>query len=402
MKENVRLSAESVRAARRSLAITDSVDEGIFIVDPMGLLTFINPAALRLLGYQSERDLIGRNHHEAFHRTRPDGTPYPIEDCPLPTVIRTGQPIHLDEEGFWRKDGTALPVSLSASPIKLSEGTGKVVVFSDITAQVAERERLRSQASQVIWFDRVREALEQGRLVLYGQPILDLTSRVVARHELLLRMLSPTGEVIAPGEFLPVAEKYGLIAEIDHWVISEALRLAATGSRVAVNISADVGRPAEVLAHIERELTRTGAPAENLTFELTETAIMLDPEAGRRFAERLVALGCSLSIDDFGTGFGSLTYLRQLPVSEVKIDVQFVRDMASSEMDQKVVQGVVQIARSLGKTTVAEGVEDERTLELLRDYGVDYAQGYHIGRPEPFAPAAPKPSDATSYAGPQT
>lgn len=402
MKENVRLGAESIREASRSMAIADSVDEGIFIVDPMGLLTSINPAALRLLGYRSERELIGHDHHEAFHHTRADGTAYPIEDCPLPTVIETGQPIHIDEEVFWRKDGTALPVSLSASPIEWSEGTGKVVAFGDITAQMAEREHLRSQASQVVWFDRIREALEQGRLVLYGQPILDLTSRAVAGHELLLRMLSPTGEVIAPGEFLPTAEKYGLIAEIDHWVISEALKLAAAGSRVAVNISgASVGR-LEVLAHIERELTRTGAPAENLTFELTETAIMLDPGAGRRFAERLVALGCSLSIDDFGTGYASLTYLRQLPVSEVKIDVQFVRDMASSEKDQKVVRAVVQIARSLGKTTVAEGVEDERTLELLRDYGVDYAQGYYIGRPEPFAPAAPKPSDALPHADRQS
>ncbi|MGZ5418735.1 MAG: EAL domain-containing protein [Nocardioides sp.] len=389
--------AERGRAAHLSQAIADSVVDGLYVVDSEGLLAFVNPAALRLLGYQSAEELIGRDHHQTFHHTRSDGTPYPIEDCPLLTVRSTGQPVHLDEDTFWRQDGTPLPISCSAAPIELSDGTGSVVAFRDITAQVAEREHLRAQARHGVWFDRVREALDQGRFVLYGQPVVDLATHTVVKHELLLRMLSPTGEVIAPGEFLPAAEKYGLIDDIDRWVISEATTLAAAGRSVAANLSAGSMGRAEILLHIERELARTGAPAENLTFEVTETALMLDVDAGRRFADRLVALGCSLSLDDFGTGYGSLTYLRQLPISEIKIDLQFVREMANSQEDQKLVQAIVQIARSLGKTTVAEGVEDQQTLDLLHDYGVDYAQGYHLGGPEPFAPGASEPSEASSH-----
>jgi PAS domain S-box-containing protein len=389
--------AERGRAAELSQAITDSVVDGLYVVDSDGLLAFVNPAALRLLGYQSAQELVGRDHHQAFHHTRSDGTPYPIEDCPLRNVRSTGQPIYLDEDTFWRKDGTPLPTSCSAAPIELSDGTGSVVAFRDITALVAEREHLRAQAHHGVWFERVREALDQGRFVLYGQPIVDLATGTVVKHELLLRMLSPTGEVIAPAEFLPAAEKYGLVNRIDRWVIGEATRLAAAGRSVAANLSAESMGRVEILLHIERELARTGAPAENLTFEVTETAIMRDLEAGRRFADRLVALGCSLSLDDFGTGYGSLIYLRQLPVSQIKIDLQFIRDMANSKEDQKLVDAIVHIARSLGKTTVAEGVEDQKTLELLHDYGVDYAQGYLLGRPEPFAPGASEPSEASSY-----
>ena len=111
---------------------------------------------------------------------------------------------------------------------------------------------------------------------------------------------------------------------------------------------------------------------------------MKDVQAGRRFADRLVALGCSFSLDDFGTGYGSLTYLRQLPIAYLKVDVQFVREMTQSEGDQRLVQAIVHIAQSFGQRTIAEGVEDEETLDLLRDLGVDFAQGYHLGRPGPF------------------
>jgi PAS domain S-box-containing protein len=388
--------AERGRATELSQAITDSVLDGLYVVGPDGLMKFVNPAALRLLGYGSAQDLIGRDHHQLFHHTRSDGMPYPIEDCPLRTARSTGQPVYLEEDTFWRQDGTPLPTSCSAAPIELSDGTGSVVAFRDITAVVAEREHLRAQADHGDWYERVREALDEGRFALYGQPIVDLATGTVVKHELLLRMLLPTGEVIAPGAFLPAAEKYGLINGIDRWVISEATRLAATGRSVAANLSAESMGRAEILLHIERELVRTGAPAENLMFEVTETAVMRDLGAGRRFADRLVALGCSLSLDDFGTGYGSLVYLRQLPFSQIKIDVQFIRDMANSKEDQKLVDAIVHIARSLGKTTVAEGVEDQETLELLHDYGVDYAQGYHLGRPEPFPPGASEPTEASS------
>lgn len=376
--------AESVRAAALSRAIADSVIDGLCVADARGLLTFVNPAALRLLGYQSAAELIGRPAHATIHRTPADGTPHPAEKCPLTQPADTGEAVHV-EDVFWRCDGTPLPVAFSSAPLALAGGVGVVVAFRDMTAMQTEREELRAQARDVVWFEEVREALEAGRFVLHGQPVVSLATGAVVNHELLLRMVSTTGELIAPGLFLPAAEKYGLINDIDRWVISEAVAQAAAGRPVAVNLSAEsVGR-VEILLHIEREMARTGAPAANLTFEVTETALMADLAAGCRFAERLVGLGCAFSLDDFGTGYGSLTYLRQLPITHVKIDVQFVREMASSEADRRLVEGIVHIARSMGKTTIAEGVEDEQTLRLLRGYGVDYAQGYHLGRPGPLA-----------------
>jgi PAS domain S-box-containing protein len=364
--------------------IAESVADGLCVVDPKGQLAFINPSGARLLGYRTTDELIGRNPHSTFHHSRPDGTPYAIEDCPLSDVRSSGHPVHDKEDVFWRKDGSGLSVSYSSTPIDLSDGRGSVVAFRDISALRLERERVRTQVGDTAWSEEVRLALAEDRLVLYGQPIIDLVTGAIAEYELLLRMLSQTGEVIAPGMFLPAAEKYGLIDDIDTWVITQAVDMAAAGRRVAVNLSAEsVGR-AEILAHIESELARSGASPAHLTFEVTETAVIKDIQAGRRFADRLVGLGCSFSLDDFGTGYGSLTYLRQLPIAYLKIDLQFVREMAQSEPDQRLVRAIVHIAQSFGQRTVAEGVEDEETLTLLRAFGVDFAQGYHIGRPAPF------------------
>jgi len=372
------------QAANVSRAIIDSVADGLCVIDPMGKLTLINPAGLKLFGYGRTDEMIGRSAHAMLHHSHEDGTPYPSEDCPLSRVRGSGVAIRVDEDTFWCKDGSALPVAYSSAPMALSDGVGSVVAFRDISAVLAEQERLRGQLGEATWFEEVRKAMAEDRLTLYGQPIVDLVSGEIVQHELLLRMISPAGEVIAAAVFLPAAEKYGLIDVIDRWVIAQAVDLAAAGRSVAINISAESVGSVEILAHIERELARTEASPEYLTFEVTETAVMTDIQAGRRFADRLVDLGCSFALDDFGVGYGSLTYLRQLPFAYLKIDMQFVGNMTQSEPDQKLVQAIVHIARSLGQKTVAEGVEDEQTLSLLRDLGVDFAQGYYLGRPAPF------------------
>ena len=152
-----------------------------------------------LLGYESAVEVLGRNRHATFHHSRLDGTPYAIEDCPMSKVRTSGCPVHVHEDTFWRRDGSPIPVSYSSAPIDLSDGTGAVVAFRDITALQAERERLRPKFGDVAWFEEVRQAVAKDRLVLYGQPIIDLTSGATVQHELLLRMLSPTGQVILPG-----------------------------------------------------------------------------------------------------------------------------------------------------------------------------------------------------------
>jgi PAS domain S-box-containing protein len=365
-------------------AILDSVADGVYVSDSHGLISFVNPAGLSLLRYESADELIGLGPHAAFHHSRLDGTPFAVEDCELPQVRKDGVTRHSFDNTFWRRDGTPLPVSYSSAAIKLDEGLGSVVAFRDISAMQAERERVRLQFGDIAWFEEIRNALAKGRFVLYRQPIIELSSGRTIKHELLLRMLTLTGEVIPPGLFLPSAEKYGLIQDIDRWVFTQAVELAAAGESVSVNLSAESIGDAEMLRHIEAELDRTGADPSCLTFEVTETAVMRDLQDGREFANHLVARGCSFALDDFGTGYGSLTYLRELPIDYLKIDIQFVRNMTSSEADRKLVATIVSIAKNLEKMTVAEGIEDEATLMMLASLEVDFGQGYFLGHPEPI------------------
>jgi diguanylate cyclase (GGDEF)-like protein/PAS domain S-box-containing protein len=232
------------------------------------------------------------------------------------------------------------------------------------------------------WVARIRRALADGQFVLHAQPIVELATGKVVQHELLLRMRDDQHELIPPLAFLPTAERCGLIAEIDLWVITQATKIAARGTPVGVNLSAASAGDPRVLELIERELQSHVTEPGNLVFEITETAIIQDMDRATRFAERLVALGCRFSLDDFGTGFASFTYLKRLPVQYLKIDIEFVRDVARSQRDMFVVRAIVALANDFGQQTIAEGVENQYTADVLRDLGVTYAQGYLFGRPE--------------------
>jgi EAL domain-containing protein (putative c-di-GMP-specific phosphodiesterase class I) len=199
--------------------------------------------------------------------------------------------------------------------------------------------------------------------------------------------------LIAPGEFLPAAERFDLVAVIDQWVVAHALDLAKD-HRVAINLSGKTISDADQVAELERLVAEGGAPPENIVFEITETAVAQNLESARRFAERLRALGCSFALDDFGVGFGTFTYLKHLPVDYLKIDIEFVRDLISDKSDRHVVHAMVGVARDFGMKTVAEGVEDQETLELLSAMGVDYAQGFWIGRPAPIEELWPTTKDS--------
>jgi EAL domain-containing protein (putative c-di-GMP-specific phosphodiesterase class I) len=161
--------------------------------------------------------------------------------------------------------------------------------------------------------------------------------------------------------------------------------LAGAGCPVQLNLSARSVGDLDVLEHIERCIEECAVAPGMLVFEITETAIVEEEEAARIFAERLHALGCKLALDDFGTGYGTLTYLKQIPLDFLKLDIEFVRDLLSNSASRHVVDAVLALARDFGLQTVAEGVEDADTLDLLRQLGVDFAQGYHLARPEPFA-----------------
>jgi len=243
-----------------------------------------------------------------------------------------------------------------------------------------------SARAAVTWVERVRAALAEGRFVLYGQPMLDLETGRVAHRELLIRMISDDGDLIPPDAFLPTAERFGLIVEIDRWVTREGLQLAQRGERVSINLSARSIGDGPILDMVREAVTSGDVDPADVIFEITESAAMTNMEQSRAFVEALTALGCHVALDDFGTGFGSFTYLKHLPTRYLKIDMEFVRDMVSNATDRQLVDSITQVAHSLGKRTIAEGVEDEATLQTLRDHGVDCAQGFFVGRPERISP----------------
>jgi EAL domain-containing protein (putative c-di-GMP-specific phosphodiesterase class I)/DNA-binding response OmpR family regulator len=252
----------------------------------------------------------------------------------------------------------------------------------------AEQSRAQRELDALTWVGRIRDALDEDRFVLYAQPIVPLTAAGQHSKELLVRMIGHKGEIIAPASFLPAAEKYGLISEIDAWVIQQAASLAANGHRVHANLSADSIGSLDMLLRIERALGETGADPANVVFEITETALMGNIETGEAFARGITDLGCALALDDFGTGYGSFTYLQRLPITFLKIDITFVHDLVTNTANQHLVRATVNIAQGFDQQTVAEGVEDAETLALLREYGVGFAQGFHVGRPARLAPIA--------------
>src|SRR6202020_2772854 len=182
--------------------------------------------------------------------------------------------------------------------------------------------------------------------------IIDLHSGEIVQRELLLRMREPDGQIVPPISYLPIAEQYGLIADIDSWVVGRATEIAAAVGAVQLNLSArSIGDPA-IIERIEQCLEETGADPRSLVFEITETALIADEAAATAFVERVHALGCKLALDDFGTGYGGFTYLKHLPVDLLKIDVDFVRDLAANTASRHVVEAVVTLARAFGLQTV--------------------------------------------------
>ncbi len=375
--------AEEFRAT-----VLENMAEGLLVLDRESRLVMMNSAAATMLGYEKQ-ELVGKAMHAAIHFQHADGSPYPEAECQLLQAHRERRTVRNGDDVFTRKDGAMFPVAYSAAPLRRAGKIGgAVVVFRDISKEKAERALVQRELDRVTWVGRIRDALDEQRMVLYAQLIAPLRDGD-HREELLLRMLARGGEVVAPSEFLPTAERYGMITEIDRWVLEESIRVAATGRRVHVNVSAEsVGEP-DFLPLVRKLLQQTGADPSRVVFEITETAVMADLNQAANFARCVTRLGCQLALDDFGTGFGSLTYLKRLPIHYLKIDKEFVADLVTSPTNQHLVKAILNLAQGFGQQTIAEGVEDEITLELLRTYGVDFVQGYHIGRPARLRPDEP-------------
>jgi EAL domain-containing protein (putative c-di-GMP-specific phosphodiesterase class I) len=232
---------------------------------------------------------------------------------------------------------------------------------------------------------------------------MHLASNEITQWELLLRLLGEDGEMIPPAAFIPTAERFGLIQEIDRWVVGKAIEALDTyrdwpgGVRFEVNVSGKSMSDPELVEVVERELRDKAVDPANLVFEITETAAIANMEEARVFADRLTSLGCRFALDDFGAGFSSFYYLKYLPLNYLKIDGDFIKGLVSSATDQLVVQSMVDIARGMGMKTIAEFVEGPETAEMLHAKGVDYSQGYYHGRPRPVSEefSAAKPATVT-------
>lgn len=547
------------QVSRQNELVLRAAGEGIFGVDRQGRTTFANPAAAQMLGCEVG-DLIGQTPFDVMHRLKPDGSPYPQEECLVCAAINDGTVHRITDELFWRKDGTSFPVEYIVTPIRddHEEILGAVVTFRDITErkryegqlvhlashdpltdlfnrrrleeeldrELAEAERYGTHGALVFldldqfkdvndslghgvgdellanlavflrrrlrktdivarpggdefcimlphtdakeadavarqlietvqrhafvaggrpitvtasagvafypehgdtaeellaradlamyqakedgrntyrvyapernwqeeigsrlgWRNRIQEAMEKDRLMLYAQPILDLPRNRISQYELLLRL--DGGDKIVPAKaFIDLAERFGMIQAIDRWVVTRAVHIIAEQERngrdlrLEVNLSGKAFSDAELLPLIQQELEATSIDPASLVLEVTETAAIANIGDAQGFVRTLKGLGCRFALDDFGVGFSSFNQLKHLPVDYLKIDGSFVLNLPVSPVDQHMVRAMVQVARGLAMKTIAEFVGDEQTLRWLREHGVDYAQGYHIGRP---------------------
>ncbi len=256
-----------------------------------------------------------------------------------------------------------------------------------------DSEQAREQLSaKVTWKDKIEQALADNRMTLYYQPIMCIATGVTSHYEVLIRMLDKDGSLIMPGEFIGVAERTGLIHQINRFVLQASIEKLASMKRLhkpitlSINLSGRVIDDPQLLQQLTHLLHTHDVNPRHLVFELTETAALADVNAAERLMTELQALGCRFALDDFGVGFSSFYYLRELPLDIVKIDGSFIKQLPNNPKDQVFVKALTEMAHALGKDTVAEFVEDETTLNLLADLGVVYAQGYHIGRPLPGIP----------------
>jgi diguanylate cyclase (GGDEF)-like protein/PAS domain S-box-containing protein len=264
-----------------------------------------------------------------------------------------------------------------------SSGKGTFHTFS---ANDQTQEQLETR---VFWKHQIEEALENNNFILNFQPILEIETNTIRHYEVLIRMRDPnSGEIRMPGKFIQIAEESGLIHNIDHYVLRHAMiKLASLQKQgidatFAINLSGAVVDDPVILPLIKQLIKKHKVNPEKLIFEVTETSAVSNLQQAKKLMEAIKVLGCRFSLDDFGVGFSSFNYMRELPVDIIKIDGIFIKDLDKNADDQLFVKALVDVAKGLGKKTIAEYVETKEILVLLKKYGVDYAQGYYIGRPE--------------------
>ncbi len=282
----------------------------------------------------------------------------------------------------------ALNTAEVASRSARSRGGNRIVVFRDVDASVAQR---RSDLDQV---NHLQSALIDDRFELFAQRIDSLRGEENSyRYEILVRMRDQDGSLLPPDKFLSAAERYQLMAAIDRWVIRHTLDALSASDNLleislgsfSLNVSAQSLADDGFVDFVEARINESGVPPDALVFEITETAVVRNIERAQRIVRQLRRLGCRVALDDFGTGYCSFAYLKDLPVQYIKVDGVFVRDILENPLSEAIVLSMVSIAGVMRALTVAEHVETDLVLQRVRQHGVDFAQGFVLGRPEPLA-----------------
>lgn len=268
------------------------------------------------------------------------------------------------------------------------KGRNRVQTYEPSDAELVQR------LGEMAWVQRIRNALDEGRLVLYAQEIKPLIADdKEVSIEMLVRMVGEDGAIVLPGSFMPAAERYGLMPLIDRWVVRNAIEALANHlsagaspriSHCAINLSGMTFADEDFIQYATQLFREYGVPPKMVCFEITETIAISNLSSAKRFIEGLKAIGCEFALDDFGAGMSSFGYLKQLPVDYIKIDGSFVRGMLGDPVDYAMVEMIVHLAKVSRKRTIAECVESEWDIAALKRLGVDFAQGYAIGKPEPF------------------
>ena len=354
-----------------------------------------------LLGKLRARDTLARIGGDAFSLL--------LENCPehkarhiAESMIGAIRQVTFCLDGRPRALGASIglvPVTAEQQDLRqllnqadLACSTAKRRGENQVHIQVSSADAVDGEPSQNPHLARLKDALNKNSFELYAQPIVALSGHAEQplHYELLLRLLDRRNQVIAPEAFIPTAERYGLITAIDRWVIHTALRDAGAvlgglpKPGIVINLSGTSLNDPSLLNFVRDQLTRSSVPANRICFEITETAAINSLMQAAELIKAIKAMGCRFALDDFGSGLSSFAYLKHLPVDYLKIDGSFVRNMVQDTVDQAIVAAMNRIGHLMGIQTIAECVETAAIVEMLKGLGVDYAQGYTIGRPRPL------------------
>jgi diguanylate cyclase (GGDEF)-like protein len=365
-----------------------------------------------LRGAVRQRDTLGRLGGDEFGML--------LENCPLNKAVEiaTGLLKTIDAFQYTRDEHTFTPrTSIGVVPIdRNSTGIAGVMRAADSACYIAKEagrnqvqiaqlgdRRMQERHGEMQWVSRLTRALEENRFALYFQPIVACASRIKpGKHvEILLRLIADDGTIVRPGAFLPAAEKYNLAAGIDRWVITSAMQWLAENTSdgnwpvtVSINLSRQTLANPDMLKFVIDTMDATGIRPEQVIFEVAETAVTTNITQATSFMLTLRGCGFRFTLDDFGSGLSSFTYLKKLPVDFLKIDGNLIRDILSDPVDYAMVKSINELGQLLGKDTVAKHVETLETAEVLRRLGVNHAQGHAYARAEPLKnfiqPAPPR------------